>query len=281
LVEIGSSINFNDSLMDTPTKRVELLPAKRRALILEHLRRGGSASIQELADAIGGSQSTVRRDLEHLTDKGYLERTHGGAHLLQPPRATFERESPVNAEMRHLEKVAIGREAAKRLSPGDSVIFDGSSTVMEAVRAAAERSLQLTVVTNSLEIGLFSSHVPSWRVIMPGGTIRSGFEYLVGNPAEEFMKSLHADLCMVGASAVTGTLVTDNSLEVASLKRAMISAARKTILLVDSSKFTVPGFCSLCDVSRLDEVITDKAIPAEAIAPLNSTDRKITVAAGE
>jgi DeoR/GlpR family transcriptional regulator of sugar metabolism len=267
--------------MDAPAKRVELLPAKRRALILEHLRQSGSASIQQLADAIGGSQSTVRRDLEHLTEKGYLERTHGGAQLTERPRATFERESPVNAELRHEEKVAIGREAAKRLGPGDSVIFDGSSTVMEAVRAAAERSLQLTVVTNSVEIGLFGSHVPSWRVIMPGGTIRSGFEYLVGNPAEEFMRTLHADICMVGASAVTGTLVTDNSLEVASLKRAMISAARKTILLVDSSKFTVPGFCSLCDVTLLDEVITDKGIRADAMTSLRSTDRPITVVGRE
>ena len=76
--------------MDTPSKRVDMVPAKRRALILEHLRVNGAASIQELADTIGGSQSTVRRDLEHLVEKGYLERTHGGAHLLQPMRATFE-----------------------------------------------------------------------------------------------------------------------------------------------------------------------------------------------
>ncbi|TIT26000.1 MAG: DeoR/GlpR transcriptional regulator, partial [Mesorhizobium sp.] len=68
--------------MDSPSRRVEMLPAKRRALILEHLRVRGAASIQELADTIGGSQSTVRRDLEHLVEKGYLERTHGGAHLL-------------------------------------------------------------------------------------------------------------------------------------------------------------------------------------------------------
>jgi DeoR/GlpR family transcriptional regulator of sugar metabolism len=274
---LSVSTNLDDSFMDAPAKRVELLPAKRRALILEHLRQSGSASVQVLADVIGGSQSTVRRDLEHLTEKGYLERTHGGAHLLQAPRATFERESAVNAEMRHEEKVAIGREAANRLGPGDSVIFEASTTVLEAVRAAAERNLPLTVVTNSLEIGLFAARVSSWKVIMPGGTIRSGFEYLVGNPAEEFMKSLHADICMVGASAVTGTLITDNSLEVASIKRAIISAARKTILLVDSSKFTVPGFCTLCDVTQLDEVITDKGIRADAMTSLRSTDRPITV----
>ena len=263
--------------MDTPSKRVEMVPAKRQALILEHLRVNGAASIQELADTIGGSQSTVRRDLEHLVEKGYLERTHGGAHLLQPMRATFERETTVNAELQHAEKVAIGREAAGRLSARDSVIFDSSSTVMEAVRAAAERDLPLTVVTNSLEIADFAADIKSWRIILPGGTVRPGYRHLAGEPGESFIKTLHADLCMTGASAVTGTLLTETSLEVASLKRAMISSARKTILLVDSSKFTAPGFCTLSDISEIDEVITDEGVSQDALAPLHAAERKVTV----
>jgi len=254
-----------------------MVPAKRQALILEHLRVNGAASIQELADTIGGSQSTVRRDLEHLVEKGYLERTHGGAHLLQPMRATFERETKVNAELQHAEKVAIGREAAGRLSARDSVIFDSSSTVMEAVRAAAERDLPLTVVTNSLEIADFAADIKSWRIILPGGTVRPGYRHLAGEPGESFIKTLHADLCMTGASAVTGTLLTETSLEVASLKRAMISSARKTILLVDSSKFTAPGFCTLSDISEIDEVITDEGISEDALSSLRSAERKVTV----
>ncbi|RVP99178.1 DeoR/GlpR family DNA-binding transcription regulator [Sinorhizobium meliloti] len=263
--------------MDAPSKRVDIVPAKRRAIILEHLRANGAASIQELADAIGGSQSTARRDLEHLVEKGYLERTHGGAVLVQPTRATFEAEALVNAELRHAEKVAIGREAAKRLSPGDSVILDGSTTVMEAAKATAERGIPLTVVTNSLDIAQFCAGVNSWRVIVPGGSVRPGFKNLSGQPGEDFIKTIHADLCLCGASAVTGTLLTDNSLEVASMKRAMISAARRSILLVDSSKFTVPGFCTLCDVSDIHEVITDSAIKPDALTALKSAERKITV----
>jgi DeoR/GlpR family transcriptional regulator of sugar metabolism len=263
--------------MDTPSKRVEMVSAKRQALILEHLRVNGAASIQELADTIAGSQSTVRRDLEHLVEKGYLERTHGGAHLLQPMRATFERETTVNAELQHAEKVAIGREAAQRLSARDSVIFDSSSTVMEAVRAAAERDLPLTVVTNSLEIADFAADIKSWRIILPGGTVRPGYRHLAGEPGESFIKTLHADICMTGASAVTGTLLTETTLEVASLKRAMISSARKTILLVDSSKFTAPGFCTLSDISEIDEVITDEGVSQDALASLYAAERKVTV----
>ncbi|MCZ7933850.1 DeoR/GlpR family DNA-binding transcription regulator [Agrobacterium leguminum] len=263
--------------MESSSKRVDMVPAKRRALILEHLRINGAAGIQELADTIGGSQSTVRRDLEHLVEKGYLERTHGGAHLLQPMRATFEREMTVNAALQHAEKVAIGREAAERLSAGDSVIFDSSSTVMEAVRAAAERDLPLTVVTNSLQIADFAADIKSWRTILPGGTVRPGYRHLAGEPGESFIKTLHADICMTGASAVTGTLLTETSLEVASLKRAMIAAARRTVLLVDSSKFAAPGFCTLSDISQIDEVITDNGISQDAMTSLKATECKVTL----
>ncbi|MBX5193702.1 DeoR/GlpR transcriptional regulator [Rhizobium sp. NZLR3b] len=263
--------------MDQASKRIDIVPSKRRALILEHLRINGAASIQELADTLGGSQSTVRRDLEHLVEKGYLERTHGGAHLIQPMRATFERETSLVAHLLHAEKLAIGREAALRLSPRDSVIFDSSSTVMEVVRAAADRDLPLTIVTNSLEIADFAADIKSWRVILPGGTIRLGHRYLVGEPGESFIRTLHADLCMSGASAVTGTLITETTLELASLKRAMIASARRTILLVDSSKFAPPGFCTLCDISEIDEVITDDRAPEDAVNALRAAERIVTL----
>lgn len=267
--------------MDAPTKRVEMVPAKRRALILEHLRVNGAASIQELADTIGGSQSTVRRDLEHLVEKGYLERTHGGANLTQPLRATFEREAPVNAALMHAEKAAIGEEAAKRLSPGDCVIFDGSSTVMKAVRAAATRRISLTVIVNSLDMAQFCSEVPDWRVIVPGGTVRPGFSNLAGQPGEEFLGSLHADICLIGASAVTGTMMTERSLEIAALKRAMIVSARRTILLADSTKFTAPAFCTLCDASEMHEIITDAGISPDAYSALKATEKFVTLVSAD
>ena len=62
-------------------------------------------------------------------------------------RAAFEGEPAVNAELHHAEKAAIGAAVAARLEPGECVIFEASSTVMEAVRAAAVRDIPLTVVT--------------------------------------------------------------------------------------------------------------------------------------
>lgn len=258
-------------------KRVELVPAKRRALILEHLRAHGPASIQQLAEVIGGSQSTVRRDLEHLTEAGYLERTHGGALLIPPARAAFEGEFPLHQAMCRSQKQAIGLEAADRISARQSVIFDSSSTVLEAVRVLTRRMLPLTVVTNSLEIALESAAVPDWRVIVPGGTVRTGSTMLAGSGGEAFFASVHADVFLFGALAITGTLLTDATIEVASLKRAMMRSAQRRILLIDSSKFRPPCFSTFGDLSEVDEVITDDGIAPEHLDSLHAADVAVTV----
>lgn len=261
------------------SRRFEVIPAKRRAMILERIQKDGFASIVELAAGIGASPSTIRRDLEQLTEEGYLARTHGGALLVPPLQATFEREPALNAHLQRTQKRAIGAEAALRISARESVIFDSSSTVLEAVSGATARQLPLTAVTNSLDVALLCAASPSWRVIMPGGTVRAGSRMLVGEPGESFLNGIHTDLCLIGSLAVTGMLLTDASLEVAALKRAMIQSARRTILLVDSTKFQAPGFCTFCTLSDIDEVITDDGIAPEHLSSLRASSVKVTVVA--
>src|SRR5438876_6612051 len=266
-----------ESGMELQSKRVEILPAKRRAMILERLRRDGSASILELSEAIGASASTIRRDLEQLTEGGYLERTHGGALFVPPLQATFEHEPSLHAQLHHPQKRAIGAMAALRLNPRESVIFDTGSTVLEAVRATAERQIPLTAVTNSLEAASFCAACPSWRVIVPGGTVRAGSQMMVGEPGVSFLGTIHADVCLVGAYAITGRILTDASLEVASLKRAMIQSARRAILLIDSTKFRAPSFSAFCDIEAISEVITDDGVSEDHLAMLRSFNIKVTL----
>lgn len=263
--------------MSSISKRVEILPAKRQAMILEHLRTHGASAIGELAAALGGSQSTIRRDLEHLMKRGYLERTHGGAVLVPPALATFEREPSITEQLRHAQKVSIGIAAAAMLNSGESVIFEASTTVLEAVRAASLRGVALTTVTNSLDIALVCSAVAAWRLIMPGGTLRPGSRSLVGDLSDSFFRNIHADICLIGAGAITRTTLTDTSFEIAALKRTMIQSSRRTVLLADSSKFTSPAFCTFGDLSMIDEIITDDEVEAEVLATLRSQQTKVRV----
>lgn len=256
---------------------MELIPAKRHALILERLRRDGAADIQELVDFIGASASTIRRDLEHLERQGALERTHGGAILQGADRATFEPDLSVAAQFARAEKEAIGAAIAADLRPGQSVIFDASTTVLEVARCLAIQPIPLTAVTNSLAVAQVLASVPDVHLVVPGGTVRPGSLTLVGRPGEDFLRTIHADITLLGTHAVTGNLLTETSLDVAAMKRAMISAARKTIVLADSSKFTPPSFCTICSLSEIHEIVTDQGIDPVHLANLRALDVTVRV----
>jgi DeoR/GlpR family transcriptional regulator of sugar metabolism len=261
--------------------QAELLPARRRALILNHVRLRGAASIQELAEAADVSLSTVRRDLDALSEQGYLARTHGGALIEQAPAATFEPNHGVAARTAQAQKAAIGREAARRVTPGASVLADAGTTVLEAVRCLVDRGLPLTLVTNGLDAAMLCRNASAIRALIVGGALRTGSSVLTGEPALSFLGQLHVDLCLLGAHAVSNGTVTETSLEGAAIKQAMRRAARGTILLADSGKFRHAAFCTVCDVSEFDEVITDDGIDPTILAGLRERGVTVSVVATE
>ena len=254
----------------------EVIPAQRRAMVLELVRQRGAASIQELARVIGASASTVRRDLEHLQGAGYLQRAHGGALLPGTPLATFEPDQIFAAGLARAQKQAIGQAAAALLAPGEAVIFDSSSTVREAARAAVERRIVLTAVTNDLATGQMLAAAPEIRVVVPGGTVRPGSLTLTGEPGTGFLAGIHADTALIGVHAISGQLFTETALETAAMKRAMIAAARRVVVLADATKFQPAAFCTICDAAAVHDLITDAGADQVALDRLRDLGVAVT-----
>lgn len=255
-----------------------MLPAQRHAKILEHLRTKTVASIQQLAAALGASESTVRRDLRYLVEQGYLERTHGGAIIRHQPETRFEPDSSIAAAIARPQKQAIGALAAREVASGQSVILDASSTVLAAGEAIFKREINLTVVTNDLNCAnLFSagSHGP---VILTGGTLRPATTTLVGEPAHRFLAGIHVDVAFLGVHTISGGFFTETSLEVAGMKELMIRAAKRVIVLADSTKFGAPSFCEIGRVADVDEIITDDGATAEQVETIRAEGTICTVA---
>jgi DeoR/GlpR family transcriptional regulator of sugar metabolism len=262
---------------DHRAKRVETLPAQRRAQVLDFVRERGAATMRELADGLHASLSTIRRDLEQLVDDGYLEKTHGGVLLRRSEPTTFDTESSLNAHLSWRQKRAIGATAALRVSPGDSILCDSSTTVLEVMRRVVARPINVTVVTNSLEIASICAPCPSIRLVVPGGTLRPGTMSLFGPPGSEFFSTLHVDLCFLGIHSITGDLMTETSVEGAEMKRLMLKSSRRTILVADSTKFRLPSFCTVGNISELEELITDDAISADCRHTCQQADLALTV----
>jgi DeoR family transcriptional regulator of aga operon len=245
--------------------RVEILPAKRRAMILEHIRDQKAASIHDLASTLGASSSTVRRDLDYLEERGYIERTHGGAVVQSQPPTRFEPEASIANETSGRQKAAIAGVAVGRLSKGQSVLFDASSTVRAVANLVAQGDIPLTAVTNDLSGALILSSNPLIHTIVTGGTVRPGSATLHGSPGTDFLAGIHVDIAFIGVHSVTKEDFTETSLEVAAIKQKMIAAARKVIILADSGKFGQASFCKICPVRAVDEIITDSALPGSVL----------------
>jgi DeoR family transcriptional regulator of aga operon len=255
----------------------EMIPAQRRGLLLEHLRLHGTASVHELARATEASAPTVRRDLEQLESEGYVQRTRGGAMLAATRHSAFEPESALAAQMARAEKRVIGEAAARMLQDGDSVILASGTTVHMAARAAAATHLKLTAVTNDLEIAQTLSPPADIRVVVLGGTVRKGSPTLLGEPGTSLLRDLHVDVAFVGTQTISGSDLSDASIEVSAFKKAIIQSARRVILLADGSKFQEASFFKFADVRQVHDVVTDASAPMTAVQALRERGVRVTV----
>lgn len=245
-----------------------MLPALRRARIIELLRQEGGASLKEMSEALSASVSTLRRDVDYLCDQGHLDRTHGGAMLNLRGRATLELDSEIASEIERDAKRAIGQHAASLIEPGQSVILDSGTTTTAMARAARDRGIPFTVITNDLAIGAMLSEAAHIQLIVTGGYVRPGTRTLLGADAVQSLQRLHADLAFIGTHALDPEDVSDTSIELAELKRTLISAAATAVLLADSSKIFSRAFCSFGKTSDIRRLITDDRINPDRLATL-------------
>ncbi|MGP1395464.1 MAG: DeoR/GlpR family DNA-binding transcription regulator [Inquilinaceae bacterium] len=254
-----------------------MLAAQRRAKVLERIRTHGGASLRDLSESLRVSLSTVRRDIDYLTESGHLTRTHGGA-MLQGQFTTFEPDHDIAAATATAAKTAIGRAAAGLIQPNQSVIFDSGTTVQAAASAALARRVPFTAITNDLLIAQVLGASQSIPVIVIGGTLRAGSNTLLGPPGDGLLGTLHADLLLLGAHGLGNEAFSDTSMALANEKRAMIRAAERCVLLADGSKFGAQAFCDIAPYPDIDEIITEVPPAAEMTARLSRAGVRVTVA---
>ena len=268
-------VAHSDNLPDVES--VPLLPALRRQRIAEFLHHHGAVTLQQLAEALHVSLSTLRRDLDALAEEGIVERTHGGAILRHLQYSTFEPNIAAARDLSPREKRLVGAAAADSLVPGQSVIFDSGSTVLEAARAAAQRNIPLTAVTNTLAIAQVLGASSLVQVHVLPGRLRHGSNTLTGDVLIDAARAIAADVLLMGAHAITDGILSETAPEVAAVKRALMQAAAVKRLLVDSSKFRPRAFMRVAAATQMDEIVTDDGAPAEEVRKLRSAGVAVTL----
>ncbi|MGV8833935.1 MAG: DeoR/GlpR family DNA-binding transcription regulator [Devosia sp.] len=262
---------------DAPSGSERLPAALRQARIMASFEKDGFVSITSLADELGVSGMTVRRDLDLLGKRGLLERTHGGAvatgHLaFDEDEPAFEQRMRRNA----LEKSSIARAAAKLVSPGESLGLDVGTSVLALANELAPRK-DLRVFTNNLRVGMQMAEGNS-SVYILGGQVRVPEFSVTGPQAIEGLKSHFLDRVFIGVSGIDENGLYDYSPEDTEVKRAFVSSASSVVVLCDSSKFGRRALSRIVPLEKIAILVTDAAPPPSLAQALREADVQIILA---
>ncbi len=253
-----------------------MLAVERRRLLAENLRTRGVISVSEMAELLGTTEITVRRDMRAMARDGLLVRAHGGAVL--PAAIGHEPSYSEKAHQAGPEKASIARLAVKMILPGDSILLGPGTTTLALARLLADIP-ELTVVTNSLLAAQALMVATRVEVILTGGTLRRSIHALVGPAAEDSIRALRASKAFISGNGFTAErgLSTPSPL-VAATDRAFASAAQQVVVLADHTKLGQDTMCQTVQTARVHTLITDSGADPVLVAAIRDVGVDVRVA---
>jgi DeoR family transcriptional regulator of aga operon/DeoR family fructose operon transcriptional repressor len=231
-----------------------MLPFERHTRILELMDIHESLLTQELAQKVGVSEATIRRDLQHLSERGLLARTHGGAVRVQRSIA-HELAFATKSVRMQAEKVAIAEYMSGQIRDGSTLIFDAGTTILEVAKRLAGRPL--TAIALDLPAAQALA-VGATEVLLLGGRVRSDSFSITGPWTEDQLRDLRADVFLMGAHAVDERGISNAVIEEATVKRLAAQVSQQTVLLADHTKFGWRAMTQVCSLQTVHQIVTDR-----------------------
>jgi len=240
----------------------------------------GFARVVDLATRFQVSTVTIRSDLQALEARGQLRRIRGGAvpPSVMPGEQPFETSEQTSAT----EKAHIGAYAASKVASGETVLLDVGSTTTAVARALIARTElhDVTVITTALNIALeLEEAYPRITVIVTGGTVRPLQHSLVNPLATVLLSQLHASIGFIGCNGVdVHGGITNINLPEAEIKRAMLLAARRRVIVADGSKLGEVELAKVCDIDEVNTVVTDQTADPAVVAEIEGSGVTVEIA---
>lgn len=246
----------------------------RRNRLLELVRVRGFAALPDLVDALGVSESTVRRDLDFLEESGVAKRTHGGVFYTGPsPKLShFDQRQEMNWERKRL----IAAAAARLIDDNETILLDGGSTTYELARLLVGRPLQ--VVTNSLPVANLFTSTDRADLVLVGGYVHARTGVSLGPYANQMLAGLNVRRAVLSVAGINERGCYNSNLLLVETERAMINAAEQLIIVADSTKFGHTSLALSCDLTEIDILVTDSDVPSEWKERLEQAEIQLIVA---
>lgn len=233
-----------------------MLTEERHQLILEKLKESSTLTVSELVEVLDTSESTIRRDLTTLNEKGLLKKIHGGAMLNEEDTTHIEYQMDRKQTMNIKEKISIAKKAASLITDGDTIYVDaGSSTELMIDYIVAK---DVVAVTNGIGHAkrLLQKGI---NTIIIGGTIKAVTEAVVGVNAVVELDKYHFARGFFGANGVSAAKgYTTPDLEEAMVKKRAIGKCNQAYVLADHTKINKASFIRFADIEQAILITDDK-----------------------
>ncbi|WP_410626706.1 DeoR/GlpR family DNA-binding transcription regulator [Amycolatopsis sp. cmx-8-4] len=248
-------------------------PELRRAAMQRLISEAGFMRVDALADEFGVSIMTVHRDLDTLTERGFLHKVRGGA--TSAPTVTFHGDLQHRMQAEAAAKKAMAAEVvASEVQPGQVIALDDSTTALAVARLLPERA-PLTVVTHFLPVIRALAGQVDIELIGLGGRYIAAYDSFLGQATAVAAADLSTDLLIMSTTAVTDGTCFIQSQDTVITRRALIAASSRTVALIDHTKFGRRALHRLVDLPTIDRVIVDDETPSNVLTDLRR--RGVTV----
>ncbi len=234
---------------------------ERRKYIIDHIVKAGFVKVSELADTLGVTQTTIRKDLNYLESQGVLQRAHGSA--IPPTQQIMDINLSAKKLINFEEKHKIAEKAASLIKSDDSILVASGSTITLFAEALKPKG-RLNVVSISVNISAHLGDIPGITVMQVGGILYGNTLSVLGAEASNTIENLYCSKVFFGVDGIDLDYgLTCGTGEEASITQKMMQSSQTKIVLSDSSKVGKRGFARICEVGDIDILITDSGMPME------------------
>ena len=231
-----------------------MLKKERHALIIKEINLHNKVLSSDLALLLNVSEDTIRRDLNEMDEAGTIVKVHGGA-LSRSYHYPFQQDDIYAGDA----KKDIAKKAIEMITDGMIVLTGGGTTILQMARMLP-LTLSATVFTISPLVALQLADHPLITVILIGGQFNKNSQVCIGTQVVSYLNEIRFDACFLGTNGISiGDGLTDSDLDIVQVKKAMIKASNKLVIMCVAEKLNTVQRMRVCELNQIDCLITDVA----------------------
>lgn len=230
---------------------------ERHEEILKILHNSEKVTVKELYIHFNVTEDCIRKDLNKLEKVGKLTRTYGGAISMRKSAEISLLPHRITENLDIKKKIAT--KAFSLLKNGDTIFLDISTTNILLAELIANSNLQLTIITNMIDILKAFDNCTTTRIICTGGIYNAAINGFVGSSANQIIKQYNFDKVFIGVCGINiiAGCITTMELEEGISKKTIINAGKNIYIVMENRKFQFDGPYIFSSTEKITGIITE------------------------